>query len=251
MTTRTLNNFKTLRELLDYNDVMERSEQIISTNEISTNRKEYTIKKSSLLAVSDWNAIYSNNKLFSCMLLMLVTILSQLVFSYIAFGLVSVKENVDMFYISQAINLIFSYLLPLSIIQGINDVLENPFSELSNEISVYKQLRNCVIAQLFCTIISMIALIKIFNGGSFTEIRFNYQEKKELSIDMTSFIKILQVISFQLTLINLILVFANYCLMNRKIRHCINRIEHLQNASDMEAMFNHEIVDERFLHDLF
>lgn len=250
MTTRTVNNFKTLRELLDFNDVIAQSRNIMPQN-VSPTSKHYTINKTSLLSVTNWNAIYSNAKLFNCMMLMLLTILSQLVFSYIVFALVNVKESVTVFYLSQALNLILSYILPLALISELEDILENPFSQLAKELQVYKQLRLCVIAQSICVIVSITALVKVFRGGPYVELRYSFQEMKELPVDMTVFIRVLQIISFQLTLINLILAVTNFIMTNRKIRSCINRIERLQNPEDLEVMFNHEDLENKFEHNIF
>lgn len=267
MTTRTVNNFKTLRQILEYNDrqiqlkhiansdnqnaPIESSPDVTGANNLPTYKRNYSVKKTTLLQVLDWNAVVSNDKLFSCMMLLLVSIVAQLIFSYISFALVNVQQSIPVFYISQGLNLVFSYAIPLSLLQDLDEVFENPFSELSKEVNLYRQLRICVLIQSVCIIVSILALVKLFTGGPFIELRINYRDMTEVSKDMTTFIRILQIISFQLTLINLALASINLFMTDRKIRRCFNRIEKMQQPEDMQAMFNSDLIEMKFNHVMF
>lgn len=249
-------NYRTLKNILEYNDVKLKEQEARESNssspaETSPTPKRYTFKVTTLLSVLDWNAIYSNDKLFTSILFMIILILSQLVFSYIAFALVSVEQNISMFYISQALNLICSYIMPMALIRDLDDVFENPFAELSKEVEVFRQLRNCVVAQSVCTIISIIAVVKVFTTESIIEQRFNIALGRDAPVDMTFFVRTLQLISFQLTLINLILASVNLFMTSRKIRHCFNRVERYQHAGDRDLIYNAELMEQRFVHDFF
>jgi hypothetical protein len=94
-------------------------------------------------------------------------------------------------------------------------------------------------------------LVKLFTGGPFIELRINYNDMSEVSKDMTTFIRILQIISFQLTLINLALASINLFMTDRKIRRCFNRIEKMQQPEDMQAMFNSDLIEMKFNHVMF
>lgn len=261
MTTRTLGNFKTLREILDFNDRLNQNEIETQINELNERvdvmnpnnhfLRGYSIKKTSITSVLDWNAVYSNDKLFSCIMVLLITVVSQLVFSYISFALVNVQQNMVLFYCCQGLNLIFSYLIPLTLIQDIEEVFENPTVQLASEIHIYKQLRFCSYVHFLCFVVSLCTLVYLFRNGPFIEMRVNIRDMVETPIDMTTFIRILQLISFQLTSINLILSLLNLFLTSRKIRHCYNKIERLQNPQDMDLMFNASLVENRFSNDLF
>lgn len=255
MTTRTANNFKTLREILDYNDrlVQERNlqEHHGESTQAAANTKSYTLKKTTALSVLNWDAVFSNQKVFACMLLLLITVLSQLVFSYVTFALVNVQQSLGIFYLSQVINLFFSYVMPLSLIKELDEVFENPVAQLSSEIEIYRQLKLSVLIYCFCAIISLAALVNVFSGGPYIELRYNFQELQDIPVDMTTFVRILQIISFQLTLINLILCSINLYITDRKIRHCFNRIERLQDRADLEIMFNEDLIEQRFDNNFF
>lgn len=261
MTTRTMGNFKTLREILDIHDRMNHHEMATQIDQLNEQAdpsdpnnhylRGYSIKRTSIISVLDWNAVYSNNKLSSCIMVLLITVVSQLVFSYISFALVNVQQNMTLFYICQGLNLIFSYLIPLTLIQDIEEVFENPAVQLSSEIHIYKQLRFCAYVHTICFIVSLSTVIYLFQNGPFIELRLNFRDMVETPVDLTSFIRILQLISFQLTSINLILSLLNLYLTSRKIRHCYNRMEKLQNPEDMDTMFNSSLMDHRFSSNMF
>lgn len=177
---------------------------------------------------------------------MLISILSQLVFSYLAFAMVNVEQSLTIFYLSQLINLITSYLLPLSLLKDLDEVLENPFQQLHSEVAVFKQLKFCVIIQACCTLISVIALLTVLNGGTYLESRYDYITQTEKKVDLTTFVRILQIISFQLTLINFILASINLYLAARKIRLCFNRIDKMQDQADLEVLFNSSVINKKF-----
>lgn len=251
MTTR---DFKTLRQILEYNDkVVEIQASSIGSEEAfnSNSPKKFTLQRTSVMSVLNWNVIFSNKKLFTCILFLIVTMLSQLVFSYIAFALVDIQENISIFYFSQALNLVLSYIMPMTLIQDLDEVLENPFAELSKEIDFYRQLRNCVIAQCLCCLVSLIALVKVFTKGPFIEMRYNMEQGIDLPLDMTQFVRILQLISFQLTFINLILATTSFFLTIRKIRYCFNRVEKMQNPADLHVMLNTELNRNRYIENFF
>ncbi|TID14917.1 hypothetical protein CANINC_004588 [Pichia inconspicua] len=251
MTTR---EFKTLRQILEYNDRVIQSQLLDDGFEEvanSTSAKKFTLQRTNLLSVLNWNVIFSNNKLFTCMMFMIVTILSQLVFSYVAFALVDVQESISMFYFSQALNLVLSYIMPMALIKDLDDVLENPFAELSKEIELFRQLRNCLIAQSVCCLVSLIALVKVFTSGPFIEMRYNIEQRVDIPLDMTHFVRLLQMISFQLTVINLILAATSFFLTMRKIRYCFNRVERMQSPSDLHAMLNTELNENRYVNNYF
>lgn len=262
MTSRTFNNYKTLRDILDYNDKLirqnETSVQIngdqhdISTNNgTNGNKRLYSLKTTSALSVLNWDMVFSNKKMMNCMILMIITVLSQLVFSYIMFFLVSVEGGLVWFYISHIINLIFAYLLPLSIMRNLDDVSETPLVHLSSEIDIYRQLKWNMIIYFICLTISTMALYEVFTSGPFISETVDFQTGRELKLDMTSFVKILQIISFQLTLFNFVLTLINLFLTTRKIRFCFNRIEKLQNREDLEAMFNENIINKKIKNNFF
>ncbi|GAV28903.1 hypothetical protein PMKS-002381 [Pichia membranifaciens] len=256
MTTRTVNNFKTLREILDYNDILVQERNNLQENHeeptTGTNAgKTYTLKKTTALSVLNWDAVFSNQKVFACMMLMLITVLSQLVFSYVTFALVNVQQSLGLFYLSQALNLFFSYVMPLSLIKELDEVFESPVAQLSSEIEIYRQLKISVMIYCVCAIVSTAALASVFSSGPFIELRYNLQELRDVPVDLTSFVRVLQIISFQLTLINLMLCSINLYITDRKIRRCFNRIERLQDRADLEIMFNENLIEQRFDNNFF
>lgn len=260
MTSRTFNNYKTLREILDYNDdVIRRNEininvnhnQYNTGNDNNDNRKLYSLKTTSALSILNWNLVFSNKKMMNCMILMIITVLSQLVFSYIMFFLVSVEGGLVWFYISHIINLVFAYLLPLSILRDLDDVSDTPLVHLSSEIDIYKQLKWNTIIYFICLTISAMALYEVFTSGPFISETIDFQTGTEIKLDMTSFVKILQIISFQLTFFNFGLTTTNLFLTTRKIRFCFNRIEKMQNREDLEVMFNENIINTKLKNNFF
>lgn len=254
MTTRTISQFKTLREILDYNDRMlkEASSQENPTPTVNSdqnalqNRRNYTLKKTSLLSVLNWDAVFSNRKAQSLLTMLVITILSQCVFSYITFTLITLPENLSLFFLSQLINLFTSYIIPLALLSDIENVFESPLEQLSNEVDIYRHLRNSMLVYLFTLTLSGSALLQVLRGGPYIETTYDYRLNRNIEVDLTLFVKILQIISFQLTLINTILCAVNLFIISRKIKYCFNRIERLQNRSDLEMMLNGNVLERQF-----
>lgn len=245
MTTRTVNHFKTLREILDYNDRLTHN---LYTDEetLATHAPHYRIKEATLFSVINWNEIMTNRKLIVILITMILATLGQLAFSYVAIGLVNVQQDISLFYVSQGLNLLFSYVLPMTMLTEIDVVRENPLEKLSTEIQIYRRLRVTAVIQFLCTVISGITLNVMITGGPYTREQFGIGDGPTVTEDVTGFVRLIQFISFQISLVVLILTFVNLYMTDRKIRCCFNRVERMQNTSDMEVMFNDTILQRRY-----
>ncbi|CAI8498212.1 unnamed protein product [Pichia kudriavzevii] len=177
---------------------------------------------------------------------MILATLGQLAFSYVAIGLVNVQQDISLFYVSQGLNLLFSYVLPMTMLTEIDVVRENPLEKLSTEIQIYRRLRVTAVIQFLCTVISGITLNVMITGGPYTRERFGIGDGPTVTEDVTGFVRLIQFISFQISLVVLILTFVNLYMTDRKIRCCFNRVERMQNTSDMEVMFNDTILQRRY-----
>lgn len=228
----------TLKEILDFNDQVSNNK----TPGLSSDATRYTLSTTPLLSVTNWSAIYSKQKLVSCIAITIITILSQLVLTYITLTSVNIRKDLSLVYASQIINLLCSYLLPISLLADFKGVFDDPLFELSGEVEIYRMLRLCVAAESICAIVSVIALYVVCHGSPFIELRHSFQEAKEIAVDMTTFIRVLQLISLQLTLINLALATVSLYLSNIKIRRCFSEVEYTQHVSDYELLLNSGVV---------
>ncbi|KAG0669717.1 hypothetical protein C6P42_004279 [Pichia californica] len=141
--------------------------------------------------------------------------------------------------------------MPFSLIRDFDEIADAPLNRLAAEVSIYKQLKFNSYFFFICTTVSAIGLYQIFTGGPFTETDIDLQTNEEITSDLTSVVRALQTISFQLTLINFLLCVINLFMADRKIRVCFNRVERMQDREDMEVMFNNNLLDNKFKSDFF
>ncbi|KAG7883072.1 hypothetical protein KL925_000467 [Ogataea polymorpha] len=175
--------------------------------------------------VANWDAIFSDPKMFSSMLIYIAFMMAQLGLSYAGFVYFEVENRPAIYSVSMLYNIFASYFFPILIASTMEENLENPFESLRKEVRACQGFVVCVCIQAVALALSVWSTVRIFKTERVLLVDFDYVSKRTKKIDVTSMIKVFQVVSLSLTVFGFLMSLVNFVITRNRLIRYLHRIE--------------------------
>ncbi|KAH3664813.1 hypothetical protein OGATHE_003628 [Ogataea polymorpha] len=103
--------------------------------------------------------------------------------------------------------------------------LENPFESLRKEVRACQGFVVCVCIQAVALALSVWSTVRIFKTERVLLVDFDYVSKRTKKIDVTSMIKVFQVVSLSLTVFGFLMSLVNFVITRNRLIRYLHRIE--------------------------
>lgn len=162
--------------------------------------------------------------------------LSQLILSYIGFLYFDVDNRPIIFVISQLYNMLSSYFFPLVLMTAVDDNIDRPFHDLSEEMYAYQTFLLSVLIESVGFGLTIWATVAIFTSNEkFILIEYDLYTRQNRHVDVASFLRFYQLITCNLMAITLLVSIVNCLITRQKILRYLNRIERMQSPVDYDS----------------
>lgn len=246
MSLRGVDHFKTIRRILAHNDMLQRTRLAHPDAGPS-----YTLATGSVFDMSNMDKVWNNKRTMRSMVVYVVFMVSQLVINYVGIVVLDIENRPLVLTLSQIYNIFGSYFFPLIMAVQVDENVRNQFQDLNREAEVYRNFRLSAIVQGLGLALSVWATIQVFNGGPYVMQRSAFPQPGARQVDITSFVRVYQLITMQIVVCTLVLSLVNLYITDRRLVNYFNRIETTQDKTDLEAMFQSaQIPDDMYERDL-
>ncbi|KAG7751108.1 hypothetical protein KL912_000241 [Ogataea haglerorum] len=175
--------------------------------------------------VANWDAIFSDPKMFSSMLIYIAFMMAQLGLSYAGFVYFEVENRPAIYSVSLLYNIFASYFFPILIASTMEENLENPFESLRKEVRACQGFLVCVCIQAAALALSAWSTVRILQTGQVLLVDYDYVSRSTKKIDVTSMIKVFQVVSLSLTVFGFLMSLVNFVITRNRLIRYLHRIE--------------------------
>ncbi|KAH3661920.1 hypothetical protein OGAPHI_006099 [Ogataea philodendri] len=183
------------------------------------------IRPARIHEVANWDAIFSNPKMFSSMLIYVAFMMAQLGLSYAGFVYFEVENRPAIYSVSLLYNIFASYFFPILIASAMEENLESPFESLRREVKACQGFVLCICVQAVALALSVWSTVRIFQTDQVMLIDYDYLTRRANKIDVTSMIKVFQVVSLTLTGFGFLMSLVNFWITRNRLIRFLHRIE--------------------------
>ncbi|KAG7883940.1 hypothetical protein KL938_002525 [Ogataea parapolymorpha] len=183
------------------------------------------IRPARINEVANWDAIFSDPKMFSSMLIYIAFMMAQLGLSYAGFVYFEVENRPAIYSVSLLYNIFASYFFPILIASTMEENLENPFESLRKEVRACQGFVVCVCIQAVALALSVWSTVRIFQTEQVLLVDYDYVSRRTKKIDVTSMIKVFQVVSLSLTVFGFLMSLVNFVITRNRLIRYLHRIE--------------------------
>lgn len=182
----------------------------------------YALRRVSLWQVSNWEAVFSSSHAVVSVVFYVAFMLSQLVLSYVGFLYFDVDNRPVVFVVSQLYTIVSSYFFPMVVAGAVDDSVDRPFADLSQELDAYWVFAVCVLVQVVGLLLGIWAAIVLYRGASFTIV------DGARRMDVTAYIRVYQLACVNLTAMTLVAALTSWWVTRGKIERYVNRASRTQ-----------------------
>lgn len=240
MTTRSLDHFQTLRHILEVNDKFvaesQKQEAFSDPSQNGNRAPAFSLKSGSLSSICNYERIWQNKRARTALTAYLVFMISQFVINYFGLLVLIIVDRPIVLTISQIWNILGSYFFSIFVGLEINDNIAHPFQDLNREVGAFRELRISLFAQSISLILNFISTVIVWKSP---DPWLSLQNDPTLDPeDFTMLMRVFTMLSLQISILAWLVTVINLYITDRRLLSHFYKIEHTQQAEDIETKYN-------------